>query len=69
MPKGSGVAALQRGLKCLFKTLSSYQIQTPPILFQGVLYESVKTTVRLKSKLHKTMRSRYYGPGSAQCAI
>lgn len=64
MLKGSEVKALQRGLRCLFKTGSGYRIQTP-MLSQGALFETVRTTVRLKSKLHKTVRSRHYVPGSA----
>lgn len=51
MLKGSEVKALQRGLRCLFKTGSGYRIQTPPMLFQGAVFG--------------TVRSRYYMPGSA----
>lgn len=65
MLKGSEVKALQRGLRCLFKTGSGYRIQTPPMLSQGAEFGTVRTAVRLKSKLQKTVRSRHYMPGSA----
>lgn len=60
MLKGSEVKALQRGLRCLFKTGSLYRIQTPPVLSQGAVFETVRTAVRLKPKLQKTVRSRHY---------